>query len=656
MANGDLLGIGSSALLAFQRSLATTGHNIANANTAGYSRQVVDLSARSPQATGYGFIGTGVETDTVRRIYDTFIEGQIRSYSSSTAESSTFHQLAVQVDNVLADPDAGLSSAMQRFFNAVQDVADDPASTAARQVLLSEGQQLSSHYNELAGWFSGMRSQVNNQLQTEIAEVNQLSESIAAINNRIVIARGSVGGQLPNDLLDQRDLLVRNLAEHVSVATLEQENGALNVMVGTGQVLVQGGNASQLALQSVAGDPEQLGIALTSSNGALIPLTRQITGGSIGGVLGFRDRVLEPAENGLGRIAISLGEFFNQQHRGGMDLDGALGNDFFTLAQPEVFPDPGNAGSISVSLGDVANLTDADYRLSYDGAVWSMLRTDTNQPVTMSGTGTGADPFVVDGLAITIGAGAASGDIYHIQPTRNGATDIQVNLADTRQIAAAAPIRSSDALSNTGSGHIGAGTVTDISNAAFQTTPGQLSPPLLVRFTSATSYDIYDNSIPASPVLLEAGIAYDPSTGGAIFPTPGSLDFGYQATLTGAVAATDEFTLEYNAGGIGDNRNALLLNGLSDSKLLNGGREDFSDTYRRLVVDVGTNTRQAELNEAAQQHLLDQVTSTRESVSGVNLDEEAANLVRFQQAYQAAAQVVSTANTLFDSLLNAVRR
>ena len=231
-----------------------------------------------------------------------------------------------------------------------------------------------------------------------------------------------------------------------------------------------------------------------------------------------------------------------------------------------------------------------------------------------------------------------------------------MTLANNRQIAAAAPIRSSAANANTGTGAISAGVVTDINNAAFQTTAGQLTPPVLVRFNSATSYDVFDNSNPASPVLLEAGIAYNPATGGEVFPTPGGLDYGYSVSLNGAPAAGDEFSTEYNTGGVGDNRNALLLSATANLKLMASGTATIADSYNTLVADVGSDTKQAELNALAQSRVLDQAIATRESISGVNLDEEAANLVRYQQAYQAAAQVITVANDMFDILLNAVRR
>jgi flagellar hook-associated protein 1 FlgK len=655
MASGDLFSIGTSGLLAFQRKLNTISHNIANVNTEGYSRQSVHLATKPPQATGYGFVGSGVETVTIRRSYDAFVESSLRSSTSATAEFEAFHTLASQLDNVLANADTGMNGSLQRFFDAVQDVADTPSSPAARQVMLSQGQLLASQFNELASWIESVRGQVNSELQGGVNEINQYSQAIAELNQSIVIEQGRTG-QPPNDLLDQRDTLIKNISELVSVTTLQQDDGSVNVLIGTGQVLVRGSTVSSLTVVQEAGDPRQLGVAVQGNAGVLVPVTEQLSGGRLGGVINFRDQMLDPASNSLGLVAIGLGNYVNEQHQRGMDMDGALGLDFFSVTQPQVLTVAGTPGSVSVAFDDVAQLSDADYKLRFNAGAWELTNKLTGQAIAMTGSGTTADPFIAEGMSIEISAAPANGDTYWLRPTRNGAMDIQMMLADSRQIAAAAPVRSAAASANTGTGVITAGTVTDIDNAAFQSTAGQLSPPVLVRFTSDISYDVYDNTNPASPVLLEAGIAYNPATGAELFPTPGGIDHGYRMHISGAPLSGDEFSTEYNTGGIGDNRNALLLAGLATDKVMYGGSTSITNTYNGLVADVGTGTKQAEINSLAQKRILDQTLATRESISGVNLDEEAANLVKYQQAYQAAAQVISTANTLFDTLLNAVRR
>ncbi len=656
MAGSSLLSIGSSGLQSFQRSLNTIGNNIANVNTDGYSKQRVELSSRIPQPTGYGFAGSGVQTTSITRSFDAFIEGSIRNTTSSAKEFETFQAMAAQLDNVLADPDAGISSSMQNFFNAMQDVADAPSSPATREVLLRQGENLSEQFNQLSSWMNSVRGQMNSDIRGSVAEINRISNAVANLNESIVVQQGRSGGQPANDLLDQRDTLIRDLSELVSVSTVQQDDGSINVMAGTGQVLVVGNKASTLEIYIEASDPNQLGIAIQGSGGIQVPITDQLSGGKIGGLLSFRDRMLDPASNSLGLTAISLGNYINLQQNQGMDLDGSLGLDFFSVAQPQALTLAGTPGNVSVAFNDISQLTNNDYTMRYSGGAWQLTRNDTDQVVTMTGTGTAADPFIADGLSLEIGVPPANGDAYIIRPTRSGASDIQMALVNNRQIAAAAPVRSLAAGSNTGTGAISAGVVTDINNAAFQTTAGQLSPPVLVRFSNATSYDIFDNSNPASPVLLEAGIAYNPATGGEVFPTPGGLDYGYSVNLNGAPTAGDEFSTEYNTGGIGDNRNALLLSATANMKLMANGTASIIDSYSALVADVGSDTKQAELNALAQSRVLDQAVATRESISGVNLDEEAANLVRFQQAYQAAAQVITVANAMFDTLLNAVRR
>jgi len=656
MAGTSLLGIGSSGLQVFQRSLATIGQNIANVNTEGYSRQTVNLSARTPQANGYGFAGTGVQSTSITRSFDAFVEGSLRSSTSSASEFSTFSALAAKLDNVLADPNTGVASSIQRFFNSVQDVADTPADSAVREVLLKDGQNLSSQFNQLSNWLDTVRGQVNADIRGSVSDINSLSQGIAKLNESIVIEQGRAGGQPPNDLLDQRDTLIRDLSELVSVTTITQNDGSLNVLAGTGQPLVVGNRATTLEVYAQPSNPNQLGIAIKGNGGISVPVTEQISGGKIGGLISFRERMLDPAMNSLGLTAVGVSNFINQQQNQGMDLDGALGLNFFNLSQPQALTLVGTTGNVVVAFDDVSQLTNNDYTMRYSAGAWQLTRDDTGQGVTMTGTGTAADPFIADGVSLEITAAPSNGDTYLIRPTRNGATDIQMTLVNNRQIAAAAPMRSLAATANTGTGEISAGVVTDINNAAFQTTPGQLTPPVLVRFTTNTSYDVYDNTVPGTPVLLEAGIAYNAATGGNVFPTPGGLDYGYSVQLQGAPAIGDEFSTEYNTGGIGDNRNTLLLSDLANNKLMSNGTASITDTYSSLVADVGSGTKQAELNTLAQQRVLDQAVSNRESISGVNLDEEAANLLRFQQAYQAAARVVAIASSLFDVLLSATRR
>lgn len=652
MASG-LLGIGTSALLTYQRALNTVSHNIANVNTDGYSRQRVELSARQPQPVGSGFIGTGVETDSVRRIYDQFLTGELQGNTASYRELDVLHTLSAGLDNLLADENAGLSPMLNAFFNSVQDAADDPTSIPARQVMLSSADTLAARFHDLSGWMQSSRDGVNQRIATSVQQINQLSGAIADINTQIISAQATAGGQPANDLLDQRDQLVLELSGQVSVSTVMQDNGSMNVFMGSGQVLVLGAESNTLVTQSRPEDPGQVDIAINAGGSTTVPVTGLVGGGELGGLLKYREQVLDPAENSLGRIAVELGSFMNDQHRMGISLDGMQGQDLFNVPGPQVIADPANSGNVSVAFGDVAQLTTHDYRLAYEGGNWSLTQLPTGQPVAMSGSGTAADPFTADGLGIVVAGGAAPGDNYLVRPTRGGASAIDVAVVDPRDLALAVPLTGSAATGNTGTGQISAGTVTDIDNPAFQAAPGQLSPEVLVRFTSPGSYEVLDQSTMA---VIDTGV-YDPATGKNLFPTDNlGIDYGYQVSITGNPVAGDEFAVDYNSGGTGDNRNALLLAGLQVAHLMDNGTASFNDSYGQLVAEVGTRTQQAQVNSDTRLQILQQNEAARASVSGVNLDEEAADMLRFQQAYQAAAQVIAVADQMFDTLINAVGR
>ncbi len=549
----SLLGISARALLSFQQGMNTTGHNIANVNTPGYSRQRVNFSNTPPEFSGFGYLGSGVQVDSVERIYDRFVVEQVRNSQSAFNEQQAYFNLARQIDNLLGDSASGLSPSLQAFFNGVQEVANDPTSTSARQVMRTEGENLVARFQQLDQRLGESRARANEQIRTVVTEINDYATTIASLNEDIASAWARSGGKPPNDLLDQRDATIERLAELISVSTLPQQDGMVNVFVGNGQSLVLGTETTTLVAAPMSPDPDHLDIGFVTPSGPA-PITNIVSGGKLSGLFEFRDNVLDPAHNALGRIAIGLTETFNQQHRLGMDLDGNAGQDFFSVPQAQVIPDSGNAGSgpVVVGLDDVSQLTLEDYRLNYDGASWALTRSTDGQSVAFaSGSGSAADPYLVDGISIQVDPAAAAGDTYLIRPTRLGAATLGVALSDNRQIAAA-----------------------------------------------------------------------DPSAG---------------------------------PGGVGDNRNALKLADLQHSLILANGTASISGAYTTLVADVGTYTRQAQLNVSAQEGMLEQAQAERESISGVNLDEEAAKLLKYQQAYQAAAQVIATADLLFKTLIDAVR-
>ncbi len=628
----DIMSTGISGLLASQFALNTTSHNISNVNTAGYTRQMTDFGARIPQRVGPAFIGSGVDLVGVRRLYDQYLTTQVREATSGQGRLIALNELSGRIDNLLADSSTGLQPALDRFFGGLNDLANHPADTATRQAVLGQANALTTRLHTLANRLDSMGRETEQRIGDEVGQINQLGASIAKLN--VQIQQAQAGGPPPNDLLDKRDELVRQLSEHVGISVVAQDGNQLNVFIGNGQTLVLGGNASTFKAVQNSFDATRMDIA--GPGGTVV--TSQIGGGSLGGLLDFRRDVLDPTRNALGRAAVAIGTAFNEQHRAGIDLNGQFGGDFFSIPAPTVFGNSNNTGTatVSASVADVAGLTTSDYRLRYDGASWSALRSD-GSAVALTGTGTPGDPFLADGLAFVVGGGAAAaGDTFLIRPTQAAAGGIGVLITDVSRIAAASPVTASAASANIGSGAINGIRVTDASN------PDLLGPSTIL-FSDPTTYTVFN----ASNATTSGPFAYTPGT-----PISGA---GWELDLGGSPLAGDQFQVSANSAGVGDNTNALALAGIATLGVLDSGNSTITNAYGQLVAGVGQVTQQAQSGLDAQTALLNQSVQSQQNISGVNLDEEAANLIKFQQSYQAAAQVINVASALFDSLLAAVR-
>jgi flagellar hook-associated protein 1 FlgK len=404
------------------------------------------------------------------------------------------------------------------------------------------------------------------------------------------------------------------------------------VFIGNGQSLVLGADVNQLATIQDPFDPTRLGIAMETQGGA-IDVTRNIAGGVVGGLLDFRSQQLDPAHNALGRISVALTDIVNSQHGAGLDLTGALGGDFFSIGGVETLASSlnGGAGAVAVTRADVGGLTDRDYILERTGGGWSLRDAGTGAPVAMTGSGTAADPFVADGLEIVVSGAASTGDEFMIRPTRAAVSGLDVLISDPARVAAAAPIRSAVNPTNTGRGAITPGQVIDPTNP-------QLRATATIEFLTPTTYSIN-------------------GAGSYTYTDGGPIDInGWRVQISGSPAVGDRFTVSDNSSGSGDNRNALALANALQRPVLNGGTSTLSAGVGQFVAGVGVATRQAQVNRDAQSIVYQENVKALDSVSGVNLDEEAANLLKYKQAYQAAAQLIRVADTLFQTLLGATQR
>jgi flagellar hook-associated protein 1 FlgK len=627
----NVLSTGLSSLRALQRALDTTSHNIANVSTEGYTRQRVEFQTRQPEMAGSGWVGTGVQVSTVRRVYDQFLALQTRSSGTNLARLDAFESQAARIDNLLGDPSSGLSSSLQSFTDALSEVSTTPASIPARQVLIAEGRALAERLRSYDTRLRDMSTELNGRLSVEAQEITTLAQGIAKLNGDIELAVNQ-SGQPPNDLLDQRDALIEELSGKIGVSVVAEGDATLNVFIGNGQPLVLGTNAAQITTTVDPLDAERTLLSLRTAT-STVDLSRVVSGGTLGGLLDWRSQMLDPARNELGRIGVAITSQVNAQHREGMDLTGALGGNFFNIGAATATAATANTGTaaVTVSRTNIGALTASDYVLARTGTGYTLNRRDTGAAVSFTGTGTVGDPILADGLSIVVGAGVATGDQYTIRPTRDALAGMSVAITDPARVAAAAPIRASAASTNTGSGTVTAGEVIDSTNAQLLTTVD-------IDFTSATTYTV--------------------NGAGSFTYTPGSaIDVnGWRVQVSGAPAVGDRFTVRNNAGATGDNRNAFALADALRAPVLSGGTQSAYAAVERLTADVGLATRTAQVNLDAAAAIHDSDLAARDAVSGVNLDEEAANMLRYQQAYAAAAQIIAVAGEMFDTLINAVRR
>ena len=624
----NLLATGSSALIAFQRALSTVGHNVANINTPGYSRQRVEFEARDATYFGYGYQGNGVQIVDVRRMADSLATSRLLDSGGELARLQQLSTLSSRLDQLFSEKATGISAPWSSFFDSVNALSSNAAGSADRESVLAQANALVTRFRQIDQHLDGLDIEVNAGLTAATDEVNRLAKEIAQLN-------GQIGGSSSpsGDLLDRRDQLISELVAFTGGNAATQDGGLVNVFSAGGQPLVVGATASTLVTVPDPYRPERLQVAL-ETNGQRVTLDKRALGGQIGGLVEFRTTVLDPAMAELGRIATSLAQTFNEGHRAGMDQYGQMGADFFTLPAPRLSSNANNTGnaSLTTSVGSVGGLNAQNVLLRFDGAAWVATHPDTGASIPMTGTGTAADPLVVNGIEVVLASGTpAANDRFLLQPTAGAAGNLGVAITDPGRIAAATPVKATTDLANTGSGKLSGLKVTDADNAG-------LLAPTDIEFIDATQYTINGTG----PFAYTPGqtIAYN----------------GWSVVLDGAPAAGDTFSVGPTGANSSDNGNAKLLSNLDDARVLNGGTLTLNGAIGGLTTQVGSAARQADYSAQAQQVIHDQAQAARDAVSGVNLDEEAADLMRLQQAYQAASQIIATADTLFQSLLAATRR
>jgi flagellar hook-associated protein 1 FlgK len=654
----NLLDIGLSGLQAANYGLATTSNNIANASTAGYSEETVDYTAASGQYTSSGFLGSGVDTATVVRQYSAYLDTQLNQATSTASALSTYSSQASTLSSAVGNPTSGITTGLANFFNDLSSVASNPSSIATRQTAVSAAQTLASQFQALSTSFDQTRTGVNTQLTTTVNQINGYASQIASLNSQITAA--SATGQTPNTLLDQRDAAVASLSKLVGTSVVKASDGSESVFIGTGQSLVVGNQSFGLTTVNSPTDPSELTIAYAPS--ATTPATAPtqylsesaLQGGSLGGLLQFRSQVLDPEQSTLGTLATSFAVAVNQTNQQGIDLSGNAGTAIFSISNPTTVSGATNTGtgSLSAAYSDPSALTGDNYTITQNAdGTYSALDTTTKTTTPLSFTTSGGQTTAsLAGLTLNLSGAAAAGDSFNIvSGSREAAGTLSVALTSGSQIAAGLPSgKASAATANTGTATLA------VSTAATDASPAGSTP--LTAATTITTTATGLAFSPAVAVNLTSGGTTTTYAAGTPVPATAGATYtfgGVSVALTGTPAVGDSFTVTPTPGQ-SDGSNALNLVGLASDNLASGGTTTYSGAYSDFVNTIGNAATQTATASTAQTALVTQLTTQQQSVSGVDLNQEATNLLQYQQLYQANSKVIQMASSLFNTLLGAV--
>ncbi|MGY3807042.1 FlgK family flagellar hook-associated protein [Aeromonas veronii] len=664
----DLLGIGSSGVLAQQRLLQTTSNNIVNVNSQGYVRERTLVYTNT--------IGLGTGDIKTQRVINDYMQGEVRRDTSAYHASLTHYEQLAGVDSLLGDTSNSVGAAITSYFKSFHSANESPAEIGGRKVVMTELSGMVNRFHTLSAQLDKQSDTLNTRIEDETKQLNSLLTSINDLNQAIIRTQGSPEENLM--LFDQRDEAIRQLSEKMDIRTVAQPNGSMLVNMSTGHSLVLNGGVAQFKVMPSDPDSRDLELQLTlGDNEALID--NETFGGAVGGLFKARND-LEPTKRELGQLAVAMADAMNQQNRLGMDLDNEIGGDIFTLPTSKGLPYDDNTGTVGANVsfvpGKGTSVTPFDYEVRFSSAtgyeVFSLDKSGNRTSVATGTTPPATFELTGHGISIDLTGAPAAGDRLLLQPTKSAAAGLGQLITRPEDLALASPLKAEKTTNNGGGADIKLGGVFNTgAGSGFGTNSLSPTAPQVVKIDGSGNYQVFQadgttliGTAPASSKgqNLMAALQLPPPTGGPAYPNPKQAP-GYEFSITGTVDTGDSFKLSYNSNGFADNSNGLVLAELQNKDLVrkstNGGTTNdkmtFNQAYSGLVMEVGNNTSQAKTLLKANESKLIQSTGIFESVSGVNLEEEAANLIRFQQSYAASAQIVSTAKTIFDTLLSSVR-
>lgn len=657
----SLMSIGVRAMFANQAALQTIGQNIANANTPGYSRQSVALTTAEGQYTGIGFVGKGVNVQTVERAHNQFLTREAASSKSTAFMDTTRMEHLAQLEKLFPPGENGIGFAAGQFLNAMVDVASRPSDPSARQVVLSRATELATRFSSAGQQLVDLQAGVVSDMKASVEIVNQLSAQIAASNDQIARANGT--GHSPNDLLDKRDQLISQLSQYIAVTTLPATDGTVGVFIGGGQRLVLGSQAQELAVIQDPYDPNRASLAIKEASGNRILDDNILTGGSMTALLRYQNEDLQDARNLLGQMATAMATRVNDQQALGLDLSNppGRGGPIFGIGAPRTLPAASNernpdgtfVADVRIAIVDASMVQASAYKLQTDPAnagAYQLTRLSDGMTRTV------ADGDTVDGFRITFGANAPGpGDTFMLEPVGQAAVDMKRVLDQPTGIAAASPLTASTNVNNTGTASVD-------SLYAVNSQLNVAQAPMTIAFGAVdptnSAKRLYTLTLADGSVLNGSWGAGQPigNEPNAVPP----INLGFELTLNGVPRQGDSITLDPTRFPSNNNGNAKAFLNIQKETFV-GRRQQpdgsiavgatINDAYAAAMSEMGARVQGATYLSGVSTAVAADAEAARAGQAGVNIDEEAARLMQFQQGYQAAAKILQAAQTVFNELL-----
>ncbi|MBA6264331.1 MAG: flagellar hook-associated protein FlgK [Colwellia sp.] len=672
----NLYNTGVSGLLAAQQQLATTGHNIANVNTEGYNRQRAEQNSSVGLYSGGNFVGSGTYVQDITRIYNQFTYKEQLHNQSNLGNADTLHKDLDQLNEIMSFSGGAINNSIDKFYQTMNGIADNPSDLGLRSIALNQAEILASDFSSLNANIDQLEKSANGEIVQMAKKISEISVELAKINEQILNNQDlSVNGQ-PNDLLDKRDQLVGQLGEFTSVNTIVDSSGVMTVMIGSGATLVAGITPLSLTVNAGDPDPKATELRLMGPNSS-VAINGSALGGSLAAKIEFRDQHLPQLSREIDRMAMAISQTLNQAQSQGLDINAQQGLNIFTdinstaLQAGRVLSPSTNAGSLaaSVNITDISKVPTDEFEIRYDGSDYLMTNLNDGSVQNLGPPGSGTYATNPDyGFEFTELSGTPTlDDNYLIRPTENSASLMKVTLTDGKGIAASTSVGVAVSDNNVSDGKVSIVNVTDpVTARTFaDTTNKGLLVDVYESSAGVFSYRVYDAdplSPPPTPPSVVGAIASGTFLSGnsaLIDMPPSPATAAFQIEIAGqpkgqGTLAPEEFTIG-DAFGLGNGSNAAFMALTQEQGVVNNGRETFSQSLAISTSDVGAKASSAELVSETAEALFTQAYNRNQEISGVNLDEEAANLMRFQQAYQASSRIISIANTIFDTLLQASR-